>query len=78
MGVSLEEVLTASGYNIRDNVEDAEWLLEQKSDFDELLEKALDLTDEHERYQWYVQELEDSGDYGHVVPFEEWRETCKK
>ena len=37
MSVSLDEVLTAAGYDIRNNVEDAQWLLAQRDEFEELL-----------------------------------------
>lgn len=78
MGVSLEEVIEHGGYDIRNDIDDARWLLDKKEEFEELCEAADNLADEYDEYEWYVQELEDSDDYGHIVPFEEWRKTCEK
>ena len=48
MSVSLDEVLTAAGYDIRNNVEDAQWLLAQRDEFEDLCDIADDTVDEHE------------------------------
>lgn len=40
MSVSLDEVLFSAGYDIRNNVEDAQWLLSQRGDFEELCDIA--------------------------------------
>lgn len=48
MSVSLEEVLTAAGYDIKNNPEDAQWLLSQKDDWDDLLYDAEQCVDDYE------------------------------
>lgn len=45
MSVSLLEVIEHSGYNL-DTKEDALWLLSKKNEFEELIEKAEELTEE--------------------------------
>lgn len=45
MSVSLLEVIEAGGYDLSTK-EDAEWLVCQQSQFEELLEKAQELIDE--------------------------------
>ena len=48
MSVSLDEVLTAAGYDIRNNVEDAQWLLAQRDEFEDLCDIADGTVDEYE------------------------------
>lgn len=76
MSVSLEEVLNHAGYDIEKNVEDAEWLIGKKDEFEELIEKAEELKELYDDYEWDMKELEDSDEYGKVISFEEWR-RCK-
>lgn len=45
MSVSLLEVIEAGGYDLTTK-EDATWLLSKRSEFDELVEKAEELTEE--------------------------------
>ena len=40
MSVSLQEVLESAGYDVKNNYEDALWLLGQRNEFDELCEEA--------------------------------------
>ncbi len=47
MSVSITEVIEAGGYKLN-TLEDAEWLLSQEDEFDELLEKSQELIDKHE------------------------------
>lgn len=47
MSVSLLEVIEAGGYDLS-TVEDANWLLAQKAEFEELIEKAEQLIEESE------------------------------
>ena len=44
MSVSLLEVIENGGYNLN-NVDDANWLLSKRSEFDELVEKAEELVE---------------------------------
>lgn len=48
MSVSIQEVLEQAGYDIKHNREDAQWLLSQQDEFEELCEDAEDLIDESE------------------------------
>jgi hypothetical protein len=48
MSVSLMEALESAGYEVTTTVEDANWLLSKKSEFDELIEKAEELLEELE------------------------------
>lgn len=48
MSVSLQEVLEGAGYDVLHNREDAEWLLGQEDDFDELCEGAQDFLEREE------------------------------
>lgn len=73
MSVSLDEVLTAAGYDIRNNVEDAQWLLSQKDEFEELLEIAERTSDDYDDYKNYVDEYEDEHD-DEPKDFETWRD----
>ncbi len=40
MSVSLSEVLSDAGFDIKNNRDDAQWLLSQRDEFDELCETA--------------------------------------
>ena len=48
MSVSLNEVLTAAGYDIKNNYEDAQWLLSQRDEFDELCDIADETIEQYE------------------------------
>lgn len=72
MSVSLEEAINGAGYNLSD-VDDCKWLLGKKEEFEELCEKAEELVNLYDEYEWDVKELEDSDEYGRIVSFEEWR-----
>lgn len=47
MSVSLQEVIEAGGYDLS-TVEDAQWLVSKKSEFEELIESAETLIEERE------------------------------
>lgn len=68
MSVSLIEVLERAGYDVKNNIDDARWLLGQQEEFEELVEIAEELDEKYEEYQDYCF----AEDY---VPlsFEEWR-----
>lgn len=70
---SLEDVLKFADYDIRENVEDAKWLLGQINEFQDLCEAAEELVDLHEDYELYVENAEEAGET--PVSFEEWREN---
>lgn len=77
MSVSLLEVLESAGFDVKNNIEDARWLLAQESDFDELIESANDLEDDYSDYEDYRETHEELGDLD-VQSFEDWREEAKK
>ena len=47
MSISLIEVIEAGGYDLT-TVEDANWLLSKRSEFEELIEEAQELIDEEQ------------------------------
>lgn len=57
MSVSIDEVLCGAGFNIRENVEDAQWLLSQLDEWDQLAEIANDLV-EADEYEKLMEESE--------------------
>ena len=74
MSVSLDEVLTAAGYDIRNNVEDAQWLLAQRDEFEELLEIAEQNVDDYAEYEEYLDETPAEEE---PMDFETWKEFNK-
>ena len=76
MSVSLLEVLENAGYDIKNNVNDANWLLSQKDEFDELYEEAEELNEQYGEYEDFVMMQEDLGNFDNPT-FEEWREEEK-
>ena len=77
MSVSLQEVLENAGFDVENDYDDALWLLEQQSDFDELIESAKDLEDDYADYEYFVEQQEELG-ITEVPTFKEWREEVKK
>lgn len=73
MSVSLLEVLESAGYDIKNNVEDARWLLSQESEFNDLVEMAGELEDDWTEYSDFVETQEELGNFINPT-FEEWRE----
>ena len=73
MSVSLSEVLENAGYDIKNNVEDAKWLMSQSNEWEELYENAEDLVDEYEDYEDFIYEQEELGNSDNPS-FEEWRD----
>lgn len=72
MSVSLLEVLENAGYDIKNNVEDARWLLGKESEFDDLVEMAGELEDDWTEYSDFVDMQEELGNFINPT-FEEWR-----
>ena len=62
MSVSLDELLRHAGYDIKNDPDDAKWLLSQKDEFEELLEIAERTSDDYDDYKNYVDEYEDEHD----------------
>ena len=71
MSVSLLEALQSSGFDIRNNPEDAQWLLSRKEELEELMEVAEETCDDYSEYQDYVAEAEEAMD--EPKSFEDWR-----
>ena len=61
MSVSLQEVLEGAGYDIKNNIDDAIWLLSKQNEFEELVEECEDFVDnqedEDEYDEWYRSSL---------------------
>lgn len=74
MSVSLEEALEGAGYSL-DNVDDCEWLIGKQEEFEELVDKALDLLDLYYNYQDCKEISEDEGEHN-FPSFDEWRKLC--
>ena len=53
MSVSLLEVIEAAGYDLT-TVEDANWILSKRSEFEELIEEAEELLDREEEAEYDV------------------------
>lgn len=66
MSVSLLEVIEAGGYDLK-TLEDAQWLLSKRSEFDELVDNALVLVEGIEDEEARLAELE----YRKTFPEEE-------
>lgn len=73
MSVSLLEVLENAGYDIKNNVEDARWLLSQEGEFYDLLDRAGRFEDDWTEYSDFVEMQEELGNFINPT-FEEWRE----
>jgi len=73
MSVSLLDVLENAGYDIRNNVEDARWLLGKESEFNDLLEIAGELEDDWTEYNDFIDTQEELGNFINPT-WEEWRE----
>jgi len=73
MSVSLLEVIENAGYDIKNNVEDARWLLSKESEFNDLVEMAGELEDDWTEYSDFVETQEELGNFINPT-FEEWRE----
>ena len=73
MSVSLLEVLENAGYDIKNNIDDARWLLGQKEDFEALYEEAENFDDVYNDYLDCKETAEEDGDYNYPS-FNEWKE----
>jgi len=73
MSVSILEVLENAGYDVKNNVEDARWLLGKESEFNDLVEMAGELEDDWTEYSDFVDTQEELGNFINPT-FEEWRE----
>lgn len=73
MSVSLLEVLESAGFDIKNNVNDANWLLGKMDEFNELYEEAEKLDELYSEYEDYILMQEDLGNFDNPT-WEEWRE----
>jgi hypothetical protein len=74
MSVSLQEVLESAGYDIKNNPEDAMWLLAQKNEFEELYETAQETSDlYHDEYIDYTLSMDFT-----PYSFADWRRLVKE
>ena len=73
MSVSILEVLENAGYDVKNNLDDAKWLLGQKDEFEALCEDAEHLDEIYEEYLDCKETAEEDGDYNYPS-FHEWKE----
>ena len=73
MSVSLLEVLENEGFDVKNNIDDAKWLLGKRNEFEKLCEKAEELNDLYDEYIDYTLEYD-------LTPysFEKWLERREK
>lgn len=74
MSVSLYGILTDAGYDIKNNPVDAQWMLAQRDEFEELLEIAEQTVDDYDEYADYLDGLDDDQT---ELSFEDWRRESK-
>ena len=74
MSVSLDEIISHAGYDIKNNIDDARWLLAQKDEFEELLEIAEQTVDDYDEYEEYLDETPAEEE---PMDFETWKEFNK-
>lgn len=72
MSVSLLEVLENAGYDVKNNLDDAKWLLGQRDEFEALYEDAEHLDEIYEEYEDFIDTQEDLGNFNNPT-FEEWK-----
>ena len=72
MSVSLLEVLENAGYDVKNNLDDAKWLLGQRDEFENLCEYAEHLDEIYEEYEDFIETQEDLGNFNNPT-FEEWK-----
>ena len=75
MSVSLNEVLTAAGYDIKNNPEYAQCLLAQRDEFDELCDISEQTLDDFDEYESYLDESVWTA--VNQKSFEDWRKENK-
>ena len=73
MSVSILEVLENAWYDVKNNLDDAKWLLGQRDEFEALCEDAEHLDEIYEEYEDFINLQEDLGNFDNPN-FEEWRE----
>ena len=71
MSISLEQVLIAAGYDVRNDHDDAEWLMSHKDEFEEIVEAAEKTIDEYDCYEEYLEEFD--GTIEELLTFDQWR-----
>ena len=76
MSVSLQEVLENAGYDVKNNLNDAKWLLGQVDLFEVLCEDAEHLDEIYEEYEDFIETQEDLGNFD-SPSFEEWRKEIE-
>ena len=75
MSVSLYEIIRHAGYDIKNDINDARWLLAQKDEFEELLEIAEQTSDDYDEYEDDLDGRDD--DHQTELSFEDWRKENK-
>lgn len=76
MSVSILEVLENAGYDVKNNLNDAKWLLGQRDEFEALCEDAENLDEIYEEYEDYIDTQEALGIFDNPS-FEEWKKEIE-
>lgn len=76
MSVSLLEVLEDEGFDIKNNIGDAKWLLSKRNEFEILCEEAEELEEKYSEYEDYYEEQNEKEE--EFLTFEEWLEEENK
>ena len=76
MSVSILEVLENAGYDVKNNLDDAKWLLGQRDEFEALCEDAEHLDEIYEEYEDFIETQEDLGNFDNPS-FEEWKKEVE-
>ena len=71
MSVSLYEIIRHGGYDIKNDINGARWLLAQTHEFEELLEIAEQTYDDYDEYEDYLDEYDGDDE---PKDFETWRD----
>ena len=71
MSVSLSEIIEQAGFDIKNSPVDAEWLLGQQDEFNEMCEAAEDLWTLYDEYLDYCDLNEEFGE--EVPSWDEWK-----
>lgn len=77
MSVSLLEVIEHGGYDLN-TLEDAYWLKSKSSEWDELLEKAEKLIEEHEEEEYRKAEEEYQARFGDDEPDDDYHKDMSE
>lgn len=73
MSISILEVLENAGFDVKNNKDDAEWLVGQINNFESSVELAEETLDAYSKWEDYYEEQNENDE--EILSFEEWREN---